>query len=121
MYEKKIPPRLDCGLHLFKELLNGKWKLMLIFYISAGLKRPGELQRKIGTADRRVLTNQLNELVKHGFVDKKVFDTKIPKAEYGLTTLGQSLLPIILTLETWGENNRTVLEKALQEQVQDNP
>ncbi|GAA4326905.1 helix-turn-helix domain-containing protein [Mucilaginibacter gynuensis] len=114
MYEKKIPLRLDCGLHLFKELLNGKWKLMLIYYISAGLKRPGELQRKIHTADRRVLTNQLNELVKHGFVDKTIYDTKVPKVEYKLTALGQSLLPIILTLESWGENNRIVLEKALE-------
>lgn len=113
MYEKKIPPRVDCGLHLFKELLNGKWKLMLIYYISSGLKRPGELQRKIRTADRRVLANQLNELVKHGFVDKAIFDTKVPKVEYELTDLGKSLLPIILNLEAWGENNRAVLEKAL--------
>lgn len=112
-YEKKIPLRKDCGLHLFKELLNGKWKLMLIYYISTGLKRPGELQRKIGTADRRVLANQLNELVLHGFVSKVIFDTKVPKVEYELTDLGKSLLPIILNLEAWGENNRTVLEKAL--------
>jgi len=113
MYEKKIPRRVDCGLHLFKELLNGKWKLMLIFYISAGFKRPGELQRKICTADRRVLANQLNELVSHGFVNKAIFDTKVPKVEYVLTDLGKSLLPIILELESWGENNRAALEKAL--------
>lgn len=115
MYEKKIPLRLDCGLHLFKELLNGKWKLMLIYYISSGLKRPGELQRKICTADRRVLTNQLNELVKHGFVDKAIFDTKVLKVEYKLTALGESLLPIISTLEAWGEDNRAVLEQSLQQ------
>ena len=113
MYEKKIPLRKDCGLHLFKELLNGKWKLMIIYYISSGLKRPGELQRKICTEDRRVLANQLNELVRHGFVDKAIFDTKVPKVEYELTDLGKSLLPIILNLESWGENNRAVLEKAL--------
>lgn len=86
---------------------------MLIYYISTGLKRPGELQRKICTADRRVLANQLNELVLHGFVSKVIFDTKVPKVEYELTDLGKSLLPIILNLEAWGENNRTVLEKAL--------
>ncbi|MBS7565354.1 helix-turn-helix transcriptional regulator [Mucilaginibacter sp. Bleaf8] len=112
-YEKKIPLRKDCGLHLFKELLNGKWKLMLIYYISTGLKRPGELQRKIGTADRRVLANQLSELVLHGFVSKVIYDTKVPKVEYELTDLGKSLLPVILNLEAWGESNRDVLEKAL--------
>jgi len=113
MYEKKIPLRVDCGLHLFKELLNGKWKLMLIYYISAGFKRPGELQRRISYADRRVLNNQLDELVQHGFINKAVFDTKVPKVEYELTKLGYSLLPVILTLESWGEKNRTILEKAI--------
>lgn len=114
MYEKKVPVRLDCGLHLFKELLNGKWKLMLIYYISAGYKRPGSLQRIICNADRRVLTNQLHELVHHNFIKKVIFNTKIPKVEYELTKLGESLLPIILTIETWGEQNRTVLENAIR-------
>jgi DNA-binding HxlR family transcriptional regulator len=114
MYEKKIPVILDCGLHLFKEVLNGKWKLMLIYYISTGYRRPGELQRKISNADRRVLTNQLHELVHHGFINKVVFDTKVPRVEYELTGLGESLLPIILTLEAWGEENRMVLENAMK-------
>jgi len=109
MYVKKIPMRLECGLHVFKELLNGKWKLMLIYYISEGIKRPGALQKKIAV-DRRVMNKQLDELLKYGFVDKISFDTKIPKVEYQLTALGVSLLPLIISLEKWGENNRAVLE-----------
>jgi DNA-binding HxlR family transcriptional regulator len=109
MYIKKIPLRMECGLHVFKELLNGKWKLMLIYYISEGIKRPGALQKKIA-ADRRVMNKQLDELLKYGFVDKISFDTKIPKVEYKLTALGVSLLPLIISLERWGENNRAVLE-----------
>lgn len=107
---------MDCGLYVFKELLNGKWKLMLIYYISDGVKRPGALQKKIA-ADRRVMTKQLDELVKDGFVDKVSFDTKIPKVEYLLTALGVSLLPLIISLEKWGGNNRTVLEAALSEKT----
>jgi DNA-binding HxlR family transcriptional regulator len=118
MYKKKIPIRTDCGLHVFKELLNGKWKLMLIYYISEEVKRPGALQKTIAV-DRRVMTKQLNELVQHGFVDKISFDTKIPKVEYRLTDLGISLLPLIISLERWGENNRAVLEAALLEKNDD--
>ncbi len=105
---------MDCGLHLFKELLNGKWKLMLIYYISEEIKRPGALQKKI-SVDRRVMTKQLDELVEHGFVNKVSFDTKIPKVEYQLTALGMGLLPLIMSLEQWGENNRAVLEAALSD------
>jgi DNA-binding HxlR family transcriptional regulator len=116
MYKKKIPIRMDCGLHVFKELLNGKWKLMLIYYISEDIKRPGALQKKIAV-DRRVMNKQLDELVKDGFVDKVSFDTKIPKVEYQLTALGVSLLPLIISLEKWGGNNRAVLEAALSEKT----
>ena len=114
MYKRKIPLRMDCGLHIFKELLEGKWKLMLIYYISEKVKRPGALQKKIG-ADRRVMNKQLDDLVKYGFVEKISFDTKIPKVEYQLTDLGFSLLPLIISLEQWGEKNRVVLETALNE------
>ncbi len=82
---------------------------MLIYYISDGIKRPGALQKKIAV-DRRVMNKQLDELLKYGFVDKVSFDTKIPKVEYQLTALGVSLLPLIISLERWGENNRAVLE-----------
>ena len=114
MYQKKTPVQLDCGLHFFKELLNGKWKLMLVYYISKNLKRPSELQRKIPNADRRVMDKQLQELVLHGFINKKTFNTKVPKVQYELTELGEKLLPLILTIEQWGEENRFVLNKALE-------
>lgn len=87
---------------------------MLVYYISQNLKRPSELQRKIPNADRRVMDNQLQELVLHGFINKKSFDTKVPKVEYELTELGQKLLPLILTIEQWGEENRSVLSEALE-------
>lgn len=114
MYKKKIPVRTECGLHLFKELLGGKWKLMLLFYISEGIIRPGVLQKKI-SADRRVMTKQLDELLQDGFITKCSYETKIPRVEYQLTPLGKSLLPLIMSLEKWGENNRAVLEAALIE------
>lgn len=114
MYKKKTPVKLDCGLQFFKELLNGKWKLMLVYYISKNFKRPSELQRIIPNADRRVMDKQLQELVLHGFINKKTFNTKVPKVEYELTELGKKLLPLILTIEQWGEENRFVLNEALE-------
>ena len=114
MYQKKTPVQLDCGLQFFKELLNGKWKLMLVYYISQNLKRPSELQSKIPNADRRVMDKQLQELVLHGFINKKDFHTKVAKVEYELTELGKKLLPLILIIEQWGEENRFILTNALE-------
>lgn len=114
MYKKKVPVQFNCGLHFFKELLNGKWKLMLVYYISQGFKRPGQLQEKIPNGDRRVLDKQLGDLVNHGFLHKTVFNTKVPKVEYELTDLGRDLLPLIITIEQWGEAHRKDLEKVLK-------
>ena len=72
------------------------------------------MQKKIG-ADRRVMTRQLDELVQDGFITKRSYQTKIPKVEYQVTALGNSLLPLIVSLEIWGENNRAVLEAAINE------
>lgn len=114
MYQKKTPIQLNCGLHFFKELLNGKWKLMLIYYISQGFQRPSELQQKVHNGDRRVLDKQLGELVNHGFLEKRVYNTKVPKVEYKLTKLGNDLVPLIIVMEKWGEEHREDLERGLK-------
>lgn len=114
MYKKKTPIQTNCGLHFFKELLNGKWKLMLIYYVSQGFQRPSELQQKIQNGDRRVLDKQLGELVNHGFLEKQVYNTKVPKVEYKLTKLGNDLVPLIIVMEKWGEEHRVDLEQGLK-------
>jgi len=112
-YEKKLPVNLDCGLHLFLQVVQGKWKISLLWAVYSGIKRPGELQRKIPKASRRVLDAQLNELIAHGLLIKKVYDELPLKVEYELTELGQSLMPIIGITAQWGEDHREELEGLL--------
>jgi DNA-binding HxlR family transcriptional regulator len=59
----------------------------------------------------------LKELELHGFIQKTTYDSKIPKVEYEITRLGESLLPLITELEKWGEDNRNVLESAIQKDL----
>ena len=115
MYRRKIPIELNCGLDLVKEVIYGKWKIHLIFFIAQGNKRPGQLQKKIPRATRRVLNVQLNELEKHGFIVKKIYAELPPKVEYSLTSLGESLLPIVTTLGKWGDDNQEHLRQVIAE------
>lgn len=71
MYERKILPNLNCGLDLIGEVLYGKWKIRLLWFINQGHQRPSELQRKIPDATRRVLNIQLKELEDHELITKK--------------------------------------------------
>lgn len=103
MYEKKIPLNLNCGLDLIGEVLYGKWKIRLLWFINQGYKRPSELQRKIPDASRRVLNIQLKELEQHELVSKIIYPVVPPKVEYQLTDFGLTLIPIIADLGNWGD------------------
>ena len=113
MYKRKIPIELNCGLDLVKEVLYGKWKVHLIYFISQGLKRPSELQRKIPRATRRVLNVQLNQLEDHGLISKKIYAQLPPKVEYTLTRFGHSVLPIVMALGKWGDDHQEQLRRAI--------
>lgn len=106
MYERKIIPNLNCGLDLIGEVLYGKWKIRLLWFINEGHKRPSELQRKIPDASRRVLNIQLNELEEHDLVVKKIYPVVPPKVEYSLTEFGMSLIPVIGGLGRWGDEHQ---------------
>ena len=112
-YTKKIPIDPTCGLDLVKEVLYGKWKIHLLYFISEGARRPGELQRKIPAATRRVLNVQLNQLEDHGLIAKKIYAELPPKVEYSLTELGQSVLPVIAALGKWGDEHQEHLRRVI--------
>jgi DNA-binding HxlR family transcriptional regulator len=113
MHERKIPLNLNCGLDLIGEVLYGKWKIRLIWFINEGNKRPSELQRKIPDASRRVLNIQLKELEEHGLVSKMIYPVVPPKVEYSLTEFGNTLIPVISALGNWGDEHQERLRNLI--------
>ena len=118
MYERKIPIDQNCGLDLIREVLYGKWKIHLIYYIHRGLQRPSELKREIPEATLRVLNMQLQQLEQHEIVTKKIYPQLPPKVEYSLTPLGETLLPVIALMGQWGDDNQEQLQQVI---LKDNP
>lgn len=117
MYERKTIPNLNCGLDLIGEVLYGKWKIRLLWFIDQGHKRPSELQRKIPDATRRVLNVQLKELEDHELVTKTIYPVVPPKVEYELTDFGKSLIPVIATLGEWADNHEDRLRNVILKQI----
>jgi DNA-binding HxlR family transcriptional regulator len=113
MYQRKIPVTLDCGLDLVGEILYGKWKMRLLYFIHEGHQRPSELQRKIPDASHRVLHMQLKELEEHELISKEIYPQVPPKVEYSLTPLGESLIPVISTLGIWADVHQEQLRKVI--------
>lgn len=117
MYEKKVIPNLNCGLDLIGEVLYGKWKIRLLWFIDQGHKRPSELQRKIPDASRRVLNMQLNELEKHELVSRKIYPVVPPKVEYSLTEFGKTVIPVIAALGQWADEHEDRLRDVILKQI----
>ena len=88
-------------------LINGKWKLLIIFYLSKyGAVRYNELQRMIGKITYKTLSSTLKEMEHDGLIHRKEYPQIPPKVEYSLTEKGQTLWPIIQTMCQWGERNK---------------
>jgi DNA-binding HxlR family transcriptional regulator len=117
MYERKLAPNLNCGLDLIAEVLYGKWKIRLLWFINEGYQRPSELQRKIPEASRRMLNVQLNELEAHDLVTKVIYPVLPPKVEYSLTDFGKTLIPVIAALGQWGDDNEEHLRQVISKRL----
>ncbi|MCE7065255.1 helix-turn-helix domain-containing protein [Dyadobacter sp. CY326] len=117
MYERKTTPNLNCGLDLIGEVLYGKWKIRLLWFIDQGYQRPSELQRKIPDASRRVLNIQLKELEDHELVTRKIYPVVPPKVEYSLTDFGKTLIPVIATLGQWSDEHEGRLREVILKQI----
>lgn len=106
---------MGCGFELVRQVINGKWKFMLMYCLHEGINRPSDMQRALPGISRRVVNIQLNQLIQHQLVTKVDYEEKPPKVEYFLTDSGKSLMPLIIGLGEWGENNKCSLQTIIKE------
>ncbi len=93
-----------CSMELTLELIGGKWKPLIIWYLAENTMRFSELKRALPNITQKMLTQQLRGLEKSGLVYRHIYTEIPPKVEYSLTSAGKSLLPILESLRQWGVN-----------------
>ncbi|PHR73413.1 MAG: transcriptional regulator [Arcobacter sp.] len=92
-----------CPVETALDVLAGKWKILILWYLRAETKRFNELQKLMPRTTQKMLIQKLRELESDGLVNRKVYPVVPPKVEYSLTTYGESLKPILKSLYLWGE------------------
>lgn len=102
-----------CSLTLTQNVIAGRWKIVVLWYLSRRTRRFSELQRLLPGILKGILTKQLRELEEDGMVHREVFKEVPPKVEYSLTPQGKSFIPVLDIMGDWG---KTYIEKKQMEQ-----
>jgi DNA-binding HxlR family transcriptional regulator len=104
MREPVYRSQYGCAVEATADIIGGKWKAVILYYLSKGPKRFNELRRLLPEVTQRMLTLQLRELEQDGIVHREIYKEVPPKVEYSLTEFGASLGPIIVQMLDWGEH-----------------
>jgi len=83
------------------ELLSGKWRPMIVYWLLPGPLRFNELQRRLGAVTHRTLSKTLKEMEAAGLVARTDYGTIPPRVDYALTERGRSLQPVLAAMEQW--------------------
>jgi DNA-binding HxlR family transcriptional regulator len=102
MRHQRYDQHPGCPVEACAEIIGGKWKGPILFYLLEGKKRFGELRRLFPEVTQRTLTQQLRQLEKQGIVTRTVYPEAPPRVEYSMSELGQSLRPVIDMMKHWG-------------------
>jgi DNA-binding HxlR family transcriptional regulator len=105
---------LTCGVQTTLSVIEGHWKLPILFRLLDGTWRFGELKKHLPTATQRMLTLHLRELERDGLIHREVYREVPPKVEYSLTQMGRSLEPLLRFMSQWGHANRALLVAAIE-------
>ncbi|MBR4469978.1 MAG: helix-turn-helix transcriptional regulator [Erysipelotrichaceae bacterium] len=102
MKQKPIE-EMTCPLSATLSVLEGKYKIYIIFYLIGRTLRYSQLQKLIPDATPKMLSQQLKALEEQGIINRKLYPVVPPRTDYSLTEKGQSLVPIIFAMYQWGE------------------
>lgn len=96
----------ECGLKKVIDIVGGKWKIMLLCVMDREDNvRYGELKRRVYGITNTMLANSLKEMEDDGLVERHQYNEMPVRVEYSLTKKAKSIVPILLQLKRWGEEN----------------
>jgi DNA-binding HxlR family transcriptional regulator len=117
MKRRDFTRRPGCAVEATLDLIDGKWKGVILFHLQGGTQRFGELRKRLPSITQRTLTKQLRALEDDNLVIRKVYAEVPPRVEYRLSEIGESLRPVIDTLRAWGESHQASLSCASEPEI----
>lgn len=98
MTQPTICPKFEKAI----SLLSQRWTALIIYQLLNGTQRFSEIQSAIGISGK-VLSERLKDLEQQGIVSREVIPETPVVIEYSLTDKGQSMQPILHSIEHWSQ------------------
>ncbi|AIQ11248.1 winged helix-turn-helix transcriptional regulator [Paenibacillus durus] len=96
----------SCPIEHTVNLIGHKWKVLILRNLhNMGTQRFGDLSKEIRGISQKMLTQQLRQMEIDGLIIRKVYPEVPPKVEYSLTELGETLKPVLDSMNLWGINH----------------
>ena len=98
----------DCPVATTVGLIGSKWKLLILRNLLARPWRFNELKKDLEGISQKVLTDSLRSLEDDGIITRTVYPEVPPHVEYALSELGETMRPIIKSMEEFGNYYKTL-------------
>ncbi len=98
---RPLAMKFNCPTEFALTVLGGKWKTIILAYLSERPCHYGELRRLLPGLSDKVLTDRLKDLQQSGLVARRKSSAK-SRSPYALTARGATLAPILTDLYAWG-------------------
>ncbi|MDV6167002.1 helix-turn-helix domain-containing protein [Flavobacterium sp. DG1-102-2] len=96
----------DCPVKDVLNRIGDKWSMLTVIMLNHyGTLRFNELHQHIDNISQKMLTVTLKTLEADGLVSRKIYSQIPPRVEYTLTSLGESLVPPLMTLYDWANEH----------------
>ncbi len=93
----------DCPIRNVISHITDKWSLLVLYTLEQKkVLRFKDLWRQIPDISQKMLTSTLRHLEDDGIINREVFTEVPPRVEYRLSERGQSLMPHLDALISWG-------------------
>ena len=104
MAKRYTPTSAAADVEAALRLLEGRWKLVILFHLFGGkVLRYSDLEKAIPAITQKMLGQQLRRMEADGIVVRTVYPQVPPKVEYRLTDWGQSLCPALDAILKWAD------------------
>lgn len=100
----------ECPVRATIDVIEGKWKPIIVNALKRRTLRFGELRREVPEATKKVLTEQLRELEEDGIITRRTAEKRWERVEYSLTAYGRTLVPVLTLMAKWGKSHKKTKE-----------